>query len=256
MGTVSGQVGTYFRSFILISYKRMNISQAPKSAIQQSSQATRQALMRATVEVVRDRGIQGVTSREIARRASVNLASITYHFGSQQALVAHALFGELEQKLAAPLAALSTEDQPVNRLFAALVALLSEFDRSTVDVVTTLEALVAATRTGPLREAATSTLERVEQQLAEVIAALRTSGSVAAWVEPDAMAALLVATAYGVALQTCLRPEGPNQVAMASQLSMLLLSASLSEPNQRPTVGAAEEILSESLNLGLKKSVG
>jgi AcrR family transcriptional regulator len=55
---------------------------------------TRDRLMRATREAIRDVGMPATTAREIVGRASANLASIPYHFGTKDPLVAEALIAE------------------------------------------------------------------------------------------------------------------------------------------------------------------
>ena len=48
---------------------------------------TRARLLRATRRCIASKGLAGTTSREIAAMASVNLAAITYHFGSREGLL-------------------------------------------------------------------------------------------------------------------------------------------------------------------------
>jgi hypothetical protein len=50
---------------------------------------------------------------------------------------------------------------------------------------------------------------------------------VPAWVDPPAMAALVMAVANGIALQTRLDPSGPGHEALAGQFAGLLLAASV-----------------------------
>lgn len=56
-----------------------------------TSEATRRALVAAAVDEVARCGWRGATSRRITRRAGVNLALITYHFGSKSELLHAAL---------------------------------------------------------------------------------------------------------------------------------------------------------------------
>jgi AcrR family transcriptional regulator len=55
---------------------------------------TRQSLLQAALAVFSERGMDGGSIREIARRAGVNVATIYHHFGSKRGLLM-ALFGEL-----------------------------------------------------------------------------------------------------------------------------------------------------------------
>ena len=69
-------------------------------------------------------------------------------------------------------------------------------------------------------------LSDLRERLGSVIQQLKADGVISSWVEPDAMAALLIAAGNGIALQTQLDPEGATAAQLAGQLSGLLLAAS------------------------------
>lgn len=56
-----------------------------------ASEQTRERLLDAAREVFSQQGFQGATVREICRRAEANVASVNYHFGSKDGLLAEAL---------------------------------------------------------------------------------------------------------------------------------------------------------------------
>lgn len=58
----------------------------PKAAPVSSSDQTRQALVRAALELFGDQGFEGTSTREIAAKANANIASIAYHFGGKDGL--------------------------------------------------------------------------------------------------------------------------------------------------------------------------
>lgn len=175
-------------------------------------------------EVVRDKGLVGATSREITSTAGANLAAITYHFGSKDELVAEALFAEIQRRVAPVLDALDGEGEPATRLLAAVQDLLGEFERSRRDTVVYLEALLLATRDAKYRRSALKIYRSISARLSATIGDLTEERLIPGWVEPAAMASLIMAVANGVALQTQLDPRGPDQVAMAGQFATLLLS--------------------------------
>ena len=75
---------------------------------------TRARLLEAAREVFSQHGFQGATVREICRRAEVNIASVNYHFGNKNGLLAEALnFAPLK---AMQLANVATEGCPKIRL--------------------------------------------------------------------------------------------------------------------------------------------
>ena len=51
-----------------------------------SSEQTRQALIRAALELFGGKGFDGTSTREIADKAKANIASIAYHFGGKEGL--------------------------------------------------------------------------------------------------------------------------------------------------------------------------
>ena len=185
------------------------------------------ALLEAGRTCVRDHGIAKTTSRLIATTAGANLGAITYYFGSKDDLLAEALFGELATRLAPVMERLEDSDHPAaNRLLGAVQVLVAEFERSAGEVPVYLNALMLSTEPGPLAERSHAMLAELRAKLAGVIAQLKREGVIAAWVEPEAMASLLIATGNGIALQSQLEPEGAKVSELAGQLAGLLLAAS------------------------------
>ncbi|MBI5439482.1 MAG: CerR family C-terminal domain-containing protein [Nitrosomonadales bacterium] len=67
------------------------------AATKNVSEQTRSRLLNAAREAFSQQGFQGTTVREICRRAETNVASVNYHFGSKDGLLAEALnFGQLK----------------------------------------------------------------------------------------------------------------------------------------------------------------
>ncbi|WAJ32520.1 TetR family transcriptional regulator [Arthrobacter sp. FX8] len=61
----------------------------------------REALLRAAVDVVAQKGLRGLTYRAVAEAAGVNNSLVAHHFGSRDALIAAALRWASEQSIAA-----------------------------------------------------------------------------------------------------------------------------------------------------------
>lgn len=67
------------------------------AATKKLSEQTRFRLLNAAHEAFSQNGFQGATVREICRRAETNVASVNYHFGSKDGLLAEALnFAQLK----------------------------------------------------------------------------------------------------------------------------------------------------------------
>jgi AcrR family transcriptional regulator len=188
-----------------------------------SSSATRDRLLEATRARVREGGLRAASSRAITAEAGVNLAAITYHFGGKDALVAAALADEVRAWAQPVIDALDGPGDPAAAMLDAVSRLNAAFDDARARTPALLDAVAHAIRTR-----APEVLELWEQlraRLAQRIAALREAGAVAAWVEPDAMASLILAVASGVTIAIGIDPDGPDHRAIAQQFASLLLSA-------------------------------
>ncbi len=185
---------------------------------------TRRRLIEATVDCLRRRGLAGTTSREITRAAGVNLAAITYHFGSKDELVADALLDAIRRWLEPVLAALRSDAEPPAKLAATLSAGVSSFERLAALLPVYLEGLVHAARAPSLAAGLASLRGEVHGLLEEQIAALVDEGFLPGWVEPPHTAAALMALADGLAVQASLEPS-VDVDRIAGQVSRLLLSA-------------------------------
>ncbi len=83
--------------------------------------SNREALLEGALRCIEEHGYAEITTRDIARAANANVASISYHFGSKDALVAEALAEGFRRWLAEfIIAARAPSDDPKARLRAAL----------------------------------------------------------------------------------------------------------------------------------------
>lgn len=73
----------------------------------EAGQRTRDRLLAAALELLAQRGQEGVTLREITQAAGANVAAVSYHFGSLQALCDAAVEHALERYLDAQHQAMS-----------------------------------------------------------------------------------------------------------------------------------------------------
>jgi len=180
--------------------------------------------MAAALESVADRGLAGATSRDIARRANTNLQAITYHFGSKDELVALALLQAFRAWIAPAVEVLRSGQDPIPRMVGAVQALQDAFERSGPLRAGYLEALVQANRSDTVRAGVHETLGELRSLLTEQIDSLRAGSFLPAWIEPDAMATLLLATADGLALHAALDPESVDHRRVSAQAMQMLLS--------------------------------
>ena len=76
----------------------------------EAGQRTRDRLLAAALELLAQRGQEGVTLREITENAEANVAAVSYHFGSLKALRDAAIEHALERYLDAQIQGMSTLD--------------------------------------------------------------------------------------------------------------------------------------------------
>lgn len=199
----------------------MNSAQRQRRSKEARSTDTRDRLLAAAREVVAREGIVHATSRQITETAGVNLGSVTYHFGSKDELVAAALLEEIESLIEPALTALEGDAGPAARLLEAVQILLESFAARRTRVPLYFEAAAAELRSGAGHTG--EILARVRVRLAGIIESLQADGVIPEWIEPAPMAALIAATAQGLALQSALDPSGPSAQEQAGQFARLLL---------------------------------
>lgn len=168
-------------------------------------------------------GIAGATSRSITDAAGANLAAITYHFGSKDELVTTAVAGEVERLVDPALAVLESDLAPAARLLESVHLLLEAFATERHRVPLYFEVVAAELRNGTGCTA--DLLGKIRDRLSTVIDSLRDEGTVPAWISPETMASLILATAQGLVLQSALEPDGPSAEDLAAQFAGLLLAA-------------------------------
>lgn len=200
-----------------------------------SSTRTREQLIRATREAIRDVGMPAVTARVIAERSGANLASIPYHFGSKDALVAEALVAEARD-LVAPVLALLAGDRPPAQRASEAVSLLSElFDASRPQVPVYLAALAAAPHAPEVRAGLGDLWTDLRSRLAQDIRRQLDARQLPGWVSPHSMASLVLSVVNGVVIASVIDPEGPDHREVAAQfLALLLAAGGLPEPHEPP----------------------
>lgn len=188
--------------------------------------STRDRLLGAALTVVREHGVVGATSRQIAAAAGTNLQAITYHFGSKDELVAAALVQAVRSWVAPARELLRDVAQdPAGRLVAAMKELDAVATRVVDQVPAYVEALSQLSRSPELRAQILALLAELRADVAGALRELRAAGVLADWVDPEAMAALVVGAADGVAIHLSLEPGGPEPSRVLGQVVPLLLAA-------------------------------
>jgi AcrR family transcriptional regulator len=186
----------------------------------------RERLVVATRECVRDRGLADTSSRAITERAGVNLAAITYYFGSKDDLIAAALADELRDWLQPALDELRQTDDPTARLLGAISILSTRFDAERDRVPGLLEVFVHGARDPAARAPIVEIWTEVRAHLRTTLEELRARDAVPLWVDPNAMATLIIAVVAGTVVNETVDPGHGAHRDVAAQFANLLVGAS------------------------------
>ena len=105
----------------------------------------------------------------------------------------------------------------------AIQTLIETFEHHRVDAPLYLEALLQAPRMEALRRELLRLWDELRRLPAGQMTEMQDEGLLPPWVQPEAMASLLIAVANGLVLQVTIDPGGPHLHAMAGQFGALLL---------------------------------
>lgn len=192
---------------------------------------TRRRLLDAARAELVEGGIAGATSRAITSRAGANLAAVTYHFGSKDALIAEAAIG-LARQLLEPIRALLADASldPAVRLDQAAGSLLEALDNIGPQGGALFAAVIEAARLPHVADLLAGLASEFRADIALHTEQERGAGLLPEWVDGPAMAALLIAVMQGVLVQLLIDPSGPSPSRIAEQLLHLFDAARLASP--------------------------
>ena len=170
-------------------------------------------LRRAALHCIAHRGYAATSSRDIAREAGTNVASINYHFGSKEALVTEALgecFGLWNQRVeAAFLAAAGLP--PHDQLAAILHAAIDSFDEVRSSIHACIETYAPALRSEELRERMAAGYATVRESAVQLATKAMRDGDMPLPDNLAAIASVLMAVCDGLMLQWIADPAAaPN----------------------------------------------
>ena len=185
---------------------------------QDRSRRRREALLRATIELLGETGAKSVTHRAVAQRAGVPLASTTYYFRSVDELIEEALKLHVAERVAElevlADAALSATTASVTQFADAMAAVLVAAPAPTL--VAQYQMYLEAGRNPALQPAASEALAAFEGLIVRVLAALGAR-------EPQAAAEAFFALFDGFALHRLARPRDPERETAALSAAMRAL---------------------------------
>ncbi len=183
----------------------------------------RSNLLLAAAAIISESGAGAATSRAIAEQAGENLAAITYYFGSKKRLLAEA-HAHVARRLIQPVVeTLTSERPPIERMLAATLQLNQILEGNRADLVGYTQALAAAAHDHESGQSLRSLHRELRAVLSEDIRAQQAGSHLPDWVEPEAMANLIIALVNGVAVTSATsNSDDFDAVRVAKQFTSLL----------------------------------
>ena len=220
------------RALMALSYICMTRSQ--RRSADEGAAHTRRALLDATVHLIETAGPAAATSRSITDRAGANLGAITYYFGSKDTLVAEAL-AETGRRLLHPVIdALRDTASPIEQMFRAAQLLPEILAANPAALRGYVQALAAAVHDPAVSDALAALHHDIATLLADQIRSHQAAGIAPEWVDPEAMAAVIISLVDGVAVNTAAGLAVGTAEEIGNQFAAILLHASIASPDDRP----------------------
>jgi AcrR family transcriptional regulator len=174
----------------------------PKSSAQHLSseapeQSTRERIVRATVELMAEIGIDRVRTRAVAERAGVNQALVHYYFGSISALVMEAAQHALIQELGPSIDALGS-GATIHEGVKGMLEWIEHEGQRTPGAPILVEAMVKATRDPAFRRWTRNASRRFRALILERLEIAQQHGEVDPALDLQATAFLLAAAFDGL----------------------------------------------------------
>lgn len=187
-------------------------------------------LRRAALHCIAQRGYAATSSRDIAREAGVNVASINYHFGSKEALVTEALgecFGMWNERVETAFVA-AAGLAPHDQLAAILHAAIDSFTEVQSSIHACVETYAPALRSEELRERMAAGYATVRESAVQLAAKAMNEGGLPVPDNLAAIASVLMAVCDGLMLQWLADPAAPpNATATLDALGAIGALANL-----------------------------
>jgi AcrR family transcriptional regulator len=194
-------------------------------------EAVRRAqILDAVTKVVDDYGIDGVTMRRVAERASVSIGMVTYYYASKRELIFDAL-KESNARRSHQRRAIGGESTSPRRMRAYFDVAFSD-EPGMQDWAFTLMTWAQATRDPELRKYLVDHFIEGRESMSGHIRAGIESGEVRHDIDPEAIAELFIAVRDGLGVEVAL---GADDVTRARARELAEMFLTLLKPRPGPT---------------------
>lgn len=190
----------------------------------------RERLLEAAILCLQEKGYARTTARDLVAASDTNLASIGYHFGSKEGLL-NAAVAEAFQRWLKPLVALAAAPgpaTPLERLRRGLEGVMESLEENRPLVAAALEAWAQLPRSADLRAATKAGYDDFHAAIAATVSDAFAEAGVAAEVDGEALATLIIALFDGLLVRWQLDPEAPPSAARlieAAESAVLALAS-------------------------------
>jgi AcrR family transcriptional regulator len=193
--------------------------------------STRERIVKATVELMAEIGIDRVRTRTIAERAGVNPALVHYHFGSIAALVMEAAEYALLQELG-PSIDVFVSAATVQEGITAMLEWIEQEGRRTPGATILAEAMVKATRDPEFRRWTKQASRRFRAIILERLETARANHEIDPSLDIEATAVLLAAALDGLLFHRLVDPRLDVRQTAGPIAQMLGTPGSASSPKR------------------------
>ena len=164
-------------------------------------------ILERTLEIVRDSGLAGVTTRRIAERVGFSEPALYRYFPNKQAILL-ALMGLLEEKLVEPAVRIASDyDRPVMDRLEAIMAHHAALVRRENSLPILLLAAAAAGDDTAMIDRMRGILERYLGAIEAVVREGQAGGVLTSAVQADSLALLLLGAPAALAIRRRLSPD-------------------------------------------------
>ncbi|MFC5748972.1 TetR/AcrR family transcriptional regulator [Actinomadura rugatobispora] len=194
-----------------------------------SSEAVRERLLEAAVEVFCERGYERASTGEIARRAGLSVGAIYSNYGTKAELLGHAIAAHVPVQLAELFATDST-DTALDLMIQLGAALPTRTDRQGVMLI---ESFAAARRDPAVAAMIATGLERRLGVFRATVERAQRDGAVRPGLDPVALAYLCQSVVLGSLIMNGLDTPRPDPAAWAAVIEHIITSvAPTPDPDQ------------------------
>lgn len=188
--------------------------------------AVRAQILDAALQIYADGGVHAASLEKVAAAAGIGKGTLYYYFTSKEAL-ALAIAERHFERLEAELAEVTKVSSP-QQLFDALEVFYKRSDQEYNNLRVLIDIFSPGFGSGRALARARAFAETAGAALAQVLANMRTNGSLASCLEPAVLARLLVGILDGLTLHDALMGTRPEERERKNAVLVQLLKAGFS----------------------------